>query len=745
MNNYQLYRTNLFLGGQMKWDLIVDSSQNTLYVSDFHLTPISNNTPYTYKSEELLVKNTHQDNVKTYYHSNKGYFYDECLDAVFSHNWPIINDSNDNLTIYSNIYDMGCKRSKRYNEYKKQFEFFCPLWLEHLYDDVKFKININDVTTNKRLASNVLVLKTNTIANAHHNKFIQYFNNYINDAGLNNGSDDVLNIQFKNNSSTITGLNVEHGLFETHHITDLVDNITSRERTLMETDNMLIQSFVNNAMICKQLFNFNLCFNIEDIISGSITNMMYGENISVSIDVYIGDTKLETRDFYTEYDYINKCIISAKPINFSENVLSYLRDNEYIELIDKNKFVQSICHWSLCDNNDYIFNVYDGFSGLCVEQNSDKTYMIYENQHQYCNAPNTVITKADKNQNSTGWITSYEVLSWNDFYKFVKNSNKYKLSGTLIGKSNFINNIKYNFIPKNNDLYIVGLSMSAKLLTSIRESFNCYELVYNSVYIIRQNDLIIVLTSNVDNLSFGCFYNILNSFDETTITDTIIADYLTNLRKMMGSKVEASIVVFNNSLLYNTVNGPSVECTEIEYFKEDNIFNYVVRYDGKIKPTFSTKPSTLYYKDYISGIDESKLKNSVYAKYDSNKFDPLYPSINYCAIKKMNNWDYNTLPLVYVSNIDVPVNVYDNVYEYSWFNNNRCLILKPEIYLSYINTKPYKETDEIVTEYISSYYNINDINLLNYIKSLYTYTNNWDYCSDTNINDYVYNISIKLK
>ena len=55
MNNYQLYRTNVLLGGQMKWDLIIDSSQNTLYVSDFHLSPISNNTPYTYKSDEYLI------------------------------------------------------------------------------------------------------------------------------------------------------------------------------------------------------------------------------------------------------------------------------------------------------------------------------------------------------------------------------------------------------------------------------------------------------------------------------------------------------------------------------------------------------------------------------------------------------------------------------------------------------------------------------------------------------------------
>ena len=129
MNNYQLYRTNLLLGGQMKWDLILESAQTSLYVSDFHLSPISNNTPYTYNSDEYLIKNTHTDNVKQYYNQNKSNFYKEYLNTEFSHNWPILCEKDEIINCYSNIYDMGCKRSNRYNIHNKQFEFFCPLWL----------------------------------------------------------------------------------------------------------------------------------------------------------------------------------------------------------------------------------------------------------------------------------------------------------------------------------------------------------------------------------------------------------------------------------------------------------------------------------------------------------------------------------------------------------------------------------------------------------------------------------------
>lgn len=338
MNNYQLYRTNVLLGGQMKWDLIIDSSQNTLYVSDFHLSPISNNTPYTYKSDEYLIKNKHQDNVKAYYAANKGHFYNSCLDSEFSHNWPIICNDNEHITTYSNTYDMGCRRSKRYNEYKKQFEFLCPLWIEHITDDIMFKINIKDVDSNTVLASNALVLTANDVTNNYHNKFIQYFNNYASDAGLYNGNDDVLNIVFKTNTATVTGLNVATGIFETQHISSLIDNITNREKPLMEFDNMLIQSFVSSTTICNQLINFNLCFNINDIMSGGITNMLNGEDVVISVDVYMGKQLLEKRDFYTEYNNINRAVKSEKETDINDNVLNYLRDYEFIDLIDKNKF-----------------------------------------------------------------------------------------------------------------------------------------------------------------------------------------------------------------------------------------------------------------------------------------------------------------------------------------------------------------------------------------------------------------------
>ena len=141
-------------------------------------------------------------------------------------------------------------------------------------------------------------------------------------------------------------------------------------------------------------------------------------------------------------NHIDKKIWSDKRTDFSDNVLNYLHDNESIELINKNKFGQNICHWSLNENTDYIFNVYDGFSGLYIEEDSYGNNVIYENAHQYENAPNVFIKKADKNQNSVGWVNNIEVKKWNTFYKYISNTAKYKLNGTYIYDNKYINNTR---------------------------------------------------------------------------------------------------------------------------------------------------------------------------------------------------------------------------------------------------------------------------------------------------------------
>jgi hypothetical protein len=749
MNNFQLYRTNLYLGGQMKWDIIINNDANTLYVSDFHLSPISNNISYNYKTDEYLIKNMHQDNIKLYYTENKGNFYNPALDSEFNYTWPTICNKNEILNAYSNVYDMGCRRSKRYKIHNKQFEFLCPIWIEHLTDELSFKFTVKYVNTDKVIASKKLYLSTHN--NSFHNKFVTYFDNYISDAGLKQEDDNILNISFKTNTATIHGLNASNGLFETREINSLVENMLHRERPLMEVDDMLIKSFVDNTILCKQLFNLNFIFNIEDIMSPGLMKLMKGEDVTISVDAYMGDDLLEKRDFNTEYDYLAKDVQNKIDIEYKENVLDYLHDYECIDLITKNKLVQNICHWSLCNNDDYIFNVYDGFSGLYIDE---KTGDIYENSHQYGIAPNIRINKDDRRQNPTGWINTYDISNWSAFYKYVKNTNKYKTNGVHISDNNFINGLQYTKIAKidsfTNGIYIVGLVAPNNVISSIVDNFQCTALYESSLYVMNVDNLFIILSNNRDLLTFNRFKNILYSLQSIDIQNVIHNQFVREIYNMMLNVVVPNTIVFNNSLQYTCVDGPSKDITEISYFKNDNAFNYVVRYCGKIRPNFVKKRTSMFYKDYISdNALGSKLKNSVYAKYSNTKYEPLYPSIDYFAIKRVDDYTYDSVPLVKVSEHDTPVPMIGNTYEYSWFNNNKCLLLSDTIKFTYDQTKHpngiIDSVDNIVGEYIKTYYNIDDTDKAKYIRSLYEYNNDWEYYSPTDINNYVYTITIKLK
>ena len=64
MVNYQLYRTNVLLGGQMKYDLILDSMGKKLVVSNFRITPIDDTL---YKTDDIqYLQYTHQANIKAF-------------------------------------------------------------------------------------------------------------------------------------------------------------------------------------------------------------------------------------------------------------------------------------------------------------------------------------------------------------------------------------------------------------------------------------------------------------------------------------------------------------------------------------------------------------------------------------------------------------------------------------------------------------------------------------------------------
>lgn len=753
MDNFQLYRTNLLLSGQMKWDIILDNDSNILHVSDFDLTPINNNISYIYKSNKFPLKNSHTDNVKLFFNSFQGDFFNEGLDPEFAHSWPIVS-SDINVRNYFNAYDMGCRRTSFYKLHKKQFEFFCPIWLEHLDGKLSFKFVIKSQNSNDVITSKILHFDYNSFQT--HNNFIKYFNDHIDKCGIKDGNDNIINIDFDKNTAYVNGLNAKTGIIETKDVSTIINQLTSRERPLMETDNIIINLFADNNMICNNLYNFNFCFNLTDIVSSTIASMLYGKNITVSVYAMIDDTELLIKDFYTNYEFINKDIYhidndSNASLYKNINVLDYLNDNAYIEFKDKNKFCQKICHWSLCDNNEYIFNLYDGFSGLCIQNNT-----IIENSHNYGKTPDTFTMKHSFSLNNSGWVNNIEVNNWGDLEEILLDVDYLYETGNKVCNDKYINNIKYDiesltydgYSIKNKDVAILSIITDFNTLLSLSGSsaFDKYKISNESskfiTYLVKVRDNLILVSDNYDGLTFRNVYNMLKQIPLNNADIKFMLDF-------MNAKCDPKIVSICGALNWDYCSSPSCDSREIEYFKNDKEHNYVIRYDGKIKPTFidgSSLKNELYYKDIIK---DDITQYSKYSKYSNSGFAPLYSSLNYYAINNVKSFDYSTVPYINVSAYNEKLKLIRSV-EYSWFNSGSIMHISPELNFTYINrlnleTNRYDALNEIVYNLLRSYYKTDDEAVIKHIMSLYDIKNTWDYLNADNINDYVYDIHLTMK
>ena len=461
----------------------------------------------------------------------------------------------------------------------------------------------------------------------------------------------------------------------------------------------------------------------------------------MTIEVSVDGETLEKRDFYTNYEYIEKCVNLTNG-QTGINVFDYLADNRALELVNKNKYCQKICHWSLAENNNYIFNLYDGFSGVYIDNNK---YRI--NNHHYLNFPSLTSREITNINGAAFWINIIDIKYFSDFYKYVSTDEKIEAYGLRIDGNTFIDNVKFKKFPKINDkpVYVLGLNFvnsdSSNLIENYKNNLkdlgwieikqNRYECV------LCKDNHIIFIDMDKDNFAY---YKLINTdFDIEEYSEEekeLVKPSIDFIKNYSLGKINPSIIVFNNSLSYYTSIGPAKNHNEIEYFKADNTYNYVIRYDGKLKPSFVEKGNYIYYKDYISAND---MENTEYSKYAKYKFEPLYPSINYCAIKK-NSYSYNVLP-DFIEGIKINPNP-----EYSWFDVNKYFWLDDTIqFIIAIESSDKNSISECVINFIANHYQVDD-SIANYIVNKYNYNFRLIGFDNDNDNDkYSYNITLTLK
>ena len=828
MNNYQLYRTNAKLGGQVAWNIILGSVEGDLNVTNFCLSPYSPYASFAYNEDRDWLRYTHQENVSHLYKQIKGSFYDPCIDSRLSGHYPLL----DEIPTKNTAEDYGVMRIP-YKRFNKQFSLLCPVWLEDFGPNSKLEFEFilrpepilntdtNTLTfpadnTGQEIEISKKVLTLDNLTKTHdlrtQNTFEKYFFDYIDyiSQDYTNGSlstkligDDVINLNISNDKDNVseygavTGLQVSSGNIITKDITSFIPNIYERERPLMELDSLIQSNISNNELIVKQLFNFNFIFNLEDLSNITMLNLIGDSNkLNVDVRVKVDDKVLERRVFDTNYTYIKNNTISneygetvsdvpslMKRQNSKDNVFNYLLDTRCIDLIKYNKVSQYIHHWSLTDNNDYIFNLYSGFVDL---SNNVSSYF-------YKSAPNYWETDVKVFPNALNWCKNIHYESSQEFRNSIIGD--VSKTYTIIDRSkSFVDYTKINNITgsENRIVHLTSVTLNeslAAILDNIKNNFgNIVEsnigvfYRYGNQYIFDDNthntasniinggentDIFFVVRGFVDNalviiapkdnantLSYKYFKdNVIPAcytFIENYSEERDIINYFTNLEVLcdfFDRVIEPSFIYIHSSLNYRRVDSPINTSDEIEYTKDNNSHNTLIRYLGAIKPTFSLKDKTQEFK-FIRYNDLSMSSERVFDEGIKQNYLPYYPSIGYWYLEPVKSDNDVT------SRNDYQYTVEDKWYEYSTVLNINPLI-NFTVYSELDTDGDYYKIEDLIRNKIAEIYpNIEqDDRSYNYFMSLYDISSNFEYVEDelgrpkfhdTEKKKFVYKYNVKL-
>ena len=497
--SYQLAKTNVKLGGQLKWNIVLDNGA----VSNLYFSPISNGITYNNYNNTTVTNFNHTQNISSHYNLIKSHFFEDTVQHKFNTLYPIqnkgfIEDAADHT------YTSGTKRLT-YSLYNKQFECFCPVWLDDLEDAKNIQFRIVVASTEKstqqigsdgfpfKVGYNILSEQPINLTQKINGKqtFYDYLIGYASDIQLDN---KLLYINFKTSDSFITGVHTETGSLQTKKLPYLAYYLLQRERPIMDTDSMIIDTFSQNSMICKQLFNFNFIFNLDDILPQTLYKQLLGQAVNIYVDVYTKKdgtfTQLKTKDFYSNYEYIPRYNSYKMSYDFetadgtqtTENVLDYLNDAKCLTNIYRNKITQQIIHWSIQNNNEYIFNLYEGFSPRYIDSDkdiylthnfhdspilTDTQFIKYHNPFSWCKY-NNLGTIAENNQNEVKLMTPeyrfqtrLDNLSDDDYTQIEINSQKeYVWIKSLMIDTNKSTNLLYKDSEVSGKLYISNIIYS---------------------------------------------------------------------------------------------------------------------------------------------------------------------------------------------------------------------------------------------------------------------------------------------
>lgn len=751
----QLLKTTPYLSGQHRLDICLqkrklkETHKNNwdITTSECHLSPLSDGIVFTDSIERPFFSQTYGENLKFLYNQIKDDFFRD-VPSIKTKN--ILYEDNIWIDTTDHTYECGLKRM-RYERYKKQFSWLCPLWIEEPYniDSLYFILTVYGDFAEKHS----MKLKI-TPSDELKNSLKEW---------LSGVSSNLLYIDIEKERATITGARADSGTPVTADVSYIVPQLLERERPIMETNSTLNQLLSSNCMIARQLVNFNFCFSPEDIIPSHIIKEFTGMRWKITLDAYVNDEMIPKKDFLSNYEFLKSYIFVNNEGKYTDahNVFDYLSDNKYIDYMYINKTTQVDPYWSLVENPEYIYNFYNGFSSWYgyVDENGEQkdSQVMGLTQLQ----PDTEHIDYNPQYNNIGWCEIYDYSTYNlsvnelipvmtQLYDTTGRATKIDI---VPKKVCWVNGLKFDCskleIPAE---YHFKLMMCLTKDNVVNNNITIHELEPGSnVYC-----MFVPAGGNVDiRDTYKDKLTVKRLVGENPIAVAGTSPVTYFIDQVFPHLILPVKLIFKKSICPILAECPFLDSKEITYIKQEyNVKSHIFRYSGALRPYFIDPFDDIYYnidynfKKWTKYDEENSHTNDdaykaikEYNKFLNTGYSPIFPSVGYYSLEydKDTPIDYFEHPQRY-NNIEC---------EFSWYLDGRMYVLPPAIETSFtiqVSTNVNEEYIRSTLKNLISYrYGITDPFTLTQLSNLYDYSLDYEYVNDTDIDHQLFKVKYILR
>ena len=445
--------------------------------------------------------------------------------------------------------------------------------------------------------------------------------------------------------------------------------------------------------------------------------------------------KLEQRSLFTNYRYIKKSSFlpvevifnNDNPVEYTEttenddNVLNYLKDYFVLDIKDKNKLVQYICHWGYPVFGDQTFNLYDGYKydygeiQSCTSTLTENTVTYKLSEIPYTNSISIPYLRDSygEGKGDLTWVYPSKILWLEGSVQQIKYIivNKILYQGiTSITYQNTVTTEKLNKVWNTNiedNSKVCCVYIHPNTPTDVETILDSLHVPYvqitlHKTYLVMDGVMSIIFTNDLSELPLRVLISKTNNSNNTNIQSLNSSlkhfeDSITqgNDGEFYGFRVEIGV---GKDDLNNNI-----------YYKLNTKSTYVYRNDGTLVP--SIKPDDGLNFDYYYDVWEQEI---VKVDYDEQG-DPVGIIADAPEISLQHLNKTLVVPSIITFNNSQPMN--------------------PDL-------SPAEPLSEIIKEELKTLFGIQDDDLIDYIYKLYYSEFTYEYDFENNEIKYLIKLTL---